>query len=166
MHRVYVLNSGYECISSCSLNRALSLIEQKKAEVVKYAEDVIHTVSEIIQVPLIIKIFRFVRAYNRKMKYSNKLTWERDDYICQYCGKHITDKNDLTTDHVLPKSRGGKTTYENMTTACSYCNKKKNNRTPAEANMFPLRKPFKPSMTKRMKEVMDEVKKLMIDAYK
>jgi len=163
MHRVYVLNSGYECISSCSLGRALSLIEQNRAEVVKYNNFVINTVSKIIRVPLIIKIFRFVRAFGRKMKFSNRMTWERDNYICQYCGKHLTEKKDITTDHIIPKSRGGKTIYENMVTACSHCNKKKNNRTPAEANMFPARKPFKPSMTKRMKEIMDEVKKMLQD---
>ena len=165
MYNVYVLNSGYECISQCSLNRALSLVEQGKAEVVKYADHIIHTVSKIIKVPLIIKIFRFVRAYNRRFKYSNKMVWERDNFHCQYCGKHITEKKDLTTDHVLPQSRGGKTIYENMTTACSHCNKKKNNRTPEEAGMFPLKKPFKPAMTKRMKEILDEVKILMKEAY-
>ncbi len=91
------------------------------------------------------------------------MTCERDNFICQYCEKHIIEKRDLTTDHVIPKSRGGKTVFENMVTACSYCNKKKNNRTPAEANMFPMRKPFKPSMTKRMKEIMDEVKQMLKD---
>jgi len=161
MYKVYVLNSGYECVSSCSLGRALSLIEQKKAEVVKYANHVINTVSQIIKVPLIIKIFRFVKVYGRKFKFSNRMTWERDDFTCQYCGKKITEKKDLTTDHVQPKSRGGKTIYENMVTACSHCNKKKNDRTPAEANMFPMRKPFKPSMTKKMKEIMDAVKKML-----
>jgi len=163
MYRVYVLNSGYECISTCTLGRALDLVEQGKAEIVKYADNMIHTVSKSIQVPLIIKIFRFVRAFGRRMKFSNKMAWERDNFTCQYCGKHLTEKKDITTDHIFPRSRGGKTIYENMVTACSYCNKKKNNRTPAEANMFPMRKPFKPSMTKRMKEIMDEVKQMLKD---
>jgi len=163
MYRVYVLNSGYECVSSCSLSRALSLIEQGKAEVVKYANGVINTVSRVIRIPLIIKIFRFIRAYGRKMKYSNKMVWERDDFVCQYCRKPITSKNDLTADHIIPRSRGGKTTYENMTTACRHCNKKKNDRMPEEAGMFPIRKPFKPAMTKRMREIMEEVKKLLVE---
>ena len=161
MYRVYVLNTSYECISSCSLGRALSLIEQKKAEVVKYANYIIHTVNNIIKVPLVIKIFRFVRAFGRRFKFSNRMTWERDDFYCQYCGKKITDKKDLTTDHVIPKSRGGKTIYENMVAACLKCNKKKNNMTPEESGMFPIRKPFRPSLTKKMKEIMDDVKKIL-----
>lgn len=165
MHRVYVLNSGYECISSCSLGRALFLIEQGKAEVVKYANGVINTVTKMIRIPLIIKIFRFVKAYGRKMKYSNKMVWERDNFTCMYCGKPISSKHDLTADHIMPRSRGGKTTYENMTTACRYCNRKKNDRTPEESGMFPIRKPFKPSMTKRMMEIMEEVKKIMIEEF-
>jgi len=163
MYQVYVLNSGYECVSSCSLGRALSLLEQQKAEVVKYANCLINTVNRIIKVPLIIKIFRFVKVYGRKFKYSNRMTWERDNYVCQYCGKHLTEKKDITTDHVIPKSRGGKTIYENMVTACSHCNKKKNNLTTSESGMFPMRKPFKPAMTKRMKEIMDAVKKMMAE---
>lgn len=161
MISVYVLNNSYECISKCSISRAIILIENKKAEVVKYSEMVLHTVSEAIKVPMIIKIFKYIRVYNRPLRFSNSLVWERDDYLCQYCGKHITEKSDLTTDHVLPKSRGGKTTYENMVTACSHCNKKKNDRMPEEAGMFPKKKPFRPSMTRRMKEVVDEVKRIL-----
>jgi 5-methylcytosine-specific restriction endonuclease McrA len=137
------------------------LINEGKAEVVKYAEAVIHTVSDIIKVPLIIKVLRFIKAYSRRMSFSNKLVWERDDYTCQYCGKKLTTKGDVTTDHVIPRSRGGKTTFENMVTACSHCNKKKNNRLPHEANMFPAKKPVKPSMTKRMRDIMEEVKDIL-----
>jgi len=163
MQKVYVLNNSYECISCCSLNRALSLIGQKKAEVIKYADFVVRTVSKAIRVPLIIKIYRFIGAYARKFKFSNKMTWERDNFTCQYCGKHIDEKKNLTTDHIIPRSRGGKTIYENMVTACFHCNRKKSNRTPIEANMFPLKKPIKPSITKRTREIMEEVKKILVN---
>lgn len=166
MRRVYVLNTSYECISTCSLSRALSLVSEERAEVVKYSENIIRTISRSIQIPLIIKIFKYIRVYCRRLKYSNKMVWERDNFICQYCGEHIEDKSKLTADHVIPKSRGGKTIFENMTTACSHCNKKKNNRTPQESGMFPLKTPTKPTMTRRMKEVVDEVKNILIKNIK
>lgn len=161
MFSVYVLNNSYECVSKCSVSRAINLIRDEKAEVVKYSEQVWHTVSAAIKIPLIIKIFKYVKVYNRRLHFSNSLVWDRDDFTCQYCNKLITEKKDLTTDHVFPKSRGGKNTYENMVTACSYCNKKKNDRTPEESGMFPKRKPFRPTMTRRMKEVIDEVQLIL-----
>jgi DNA-directed RNA polymerase subunit RPC12/RpoP len=72
---------------------------------------------------------------------SRQNIFRRDHNVCQYCGS----KDDLTLDHVMPKSRGGRTTWDNLTTACRRCNSKKGDLTPEEANM-PLRsKPFKPS---------------------
>jgi len=161
-YTVYVLNNNYQCISVCSFNRALALVEQKKAEVVKYAEHVVHTVSRAIQVPLIIKLFRFIKAFNRKVNFSKNMVLDRDDYTCQYCGKRILNKSEITIDHVVPKSRGGKSTFENVVAACSHCNRKKHNRLPVEANMFPIKKPTQPSITRRMKTIMDDVEKILL----
>mgnify|MGYP001241326494 CR=1 FL=1 len=163
MHRVYVLNNSYECVSLTSLARALMLVDEGKAEVTKYAAGVLRTSSSVLRVPKIIRIFRYVRAYGRTFRYSNRGVWERDDYVCQYCGVKIESKADLTADHVLPRSIGGKETYENMVTACTACNRRKGNCTPDQAGMRLLRKPFRPPMSKRMQLVMQEVKAMLAE---
>jgi 5-methylcytosine-specific restriction endonuclease McrA len=160
---VYVLNNSYQCISQCSTSRAIMLIRNKRAEVVKYSDRVVKTVSDAMRIPLIIKIFKYVAAYNRKLRFSNKLVWERDNYICQYCGEHIAHRKNLTTDHVIPKSRGGKGVYDNMVTACSLCNSKKANKTPSESGMYPIRKPFCPKISYRMQKLLDDVKGILIE---
>lgn len=88
-----------------------------------------------------------LRTYHRT-KYGVKLSREniyaRDQYICQYCGEPFATK-ELTLDHVLPESRGGKFSWTNLVTCCSSCNNKKDNKTPGEANMPLLKKPVQPS---------------------
>lgn len=163
MHRVYVLNNSYECVSLTSLARAIMLVEEGKAEVTKYAGGILRTSSHVLRVPKIIRIFRYIRAYGRTFRYSNRGVWERDDYVCQYCGIQIASKSDLTADHVLPRSLGGKETYENMVTACTPCNRRKGNRTPEQARMHLLRKPFRPPMSKRMHLIMQEVKAMLAE---
>jgi len=80
---------------------------------------------------------------------------------CQYCGVKIKTKAELTTDHVHPESKGGKAVYENMVTCCKACNAKKDNKTCAEAHMFPTRKPFMPQMSRSMAKVADEARRLL-----
>jgi intein/homing endonuclease len=80
---------------------------------------------------------------------------------CQYCGIKIVTKADLTTDHVFPESKGGRTVYENMVTCCRSCNSKKDNKTCEEAHMFPVRKPFRPPMSRNMSKVADEARRIL-----
>lgn len=161
MFRVYVLNSSYQCTGQCSVTRALSLIDRGVAEVVKYSDKVIKTVTREIVVPLIIRLHRFVQAFGRRMRYSNRMVWERDDYRCMYCGKKIEQKSDLSTDHVVPRSRGGKTVFENMVTACRKCNARKDNRSISESGMRLLKKPFMPLMSRHMRSIVDQVGELL-----
>ncbi len=161
MYSVYVLNNSYECISQTSFVRARELVGRGSAEVVKWSNRVVRTASEVIKVPLMIRIFRYVRAFGRIFRYHNRIVWERDDYCCQYCGKKITSKSDLQTDHVFPESRGGKTEYENMVTACFDCNQKKADRIPEESGMKLLRQPFRPQMSKGMIKICEEAKKIL-----
>ena len=161
MYRVYVLNNSFECISTTNLSRALYLLEEGHADVVKWSDKVIHTVKAIIKVPLMIRIFRYVRAYGRTLKFSNRFVWERDNFQCQYCKIKITTKSDLTTDHIIPESKGGRTTYENMTTACKSCNAKKDDKTCEEAHMWPIRKPVKPQMSKSMLRISEEARRIL-----
>jgi len=82
MTTVYVLNSAFECISQTSLGRALVLIEERKAEVVRWGDGIVRSVSGVFRIPLIIRIFRYVRAFGRALRYSNRIVWERDDHTC------------------------------------------------------------------------------------
>ena len=161
MFRVYVLNNSFDCVSTTSVGRALFLVEQGVANVVKWSDRVIRTARSVVRIPLIIRIFRYVKAYGRSLKYSNRFVWERDGHVCQYCSKRITTKADMTTDHVHPESRGGKTTYENMVTCCRDCNARKDNKTCEEAHMWPIRKPFRPQMSKSMARVAEEARRLL-----
>jgi len=161
--RVYVLNNSYECVSQTTVGRAIYMIESHAAEVVRWSDEVVKTVRRVVRIPLIIRIFKYVRAFGRILKYTNRFVWERDDFYCQYCHKKITSKADLQTDHVIPESRGGKTTYDNMVTACRECNAKKDNKTPFEAHMTLLRKPVRPQMSKNMAKIADEAKRIMTE---
>ena len=82
MYRVYVLNNAFECVSQTSLGRAITLVEQRKAEVVRWADKVINTANDIFRVPMIIRIFKYVKAFGRALKYANRFVWERDEYQC------------------------------------------------------------------------------------
>lgn len=166
MYKVYVLNSAYQCVSQTTFSRALQLVDEKKAEVVQWAGKVVSSANQIYRVPLIIKLIRFVKAFGRAMRYSNRFVWERDEYHCVYCGKHITSKSDLQTDHILPFSRGGKTNYENMVTCCTACNQRKDNRTPEEADMRFFKRgfrPIRPIMSKSMARIVEEAQKIMLE---
>jgi hypothetical protein len=161
MSRVYVLNNSYECVSQTTHARAWLLIDQGKAEVVKWSGKALRYARGEFKIPLIIRIFRYVKAFGRTLRYCNRFVWERDAYHCQYCGKKITSKSDLQTDHVMPQSRGGKTSYDNMVTACSSCNSRKDNKTPEEAKMKLLKHPYSPHMSKSMADIAAEVKRIL-----
>lgn len=161
MFRVYVLNNSYDCVSTTTVGRALVLIKDGHADVVKWSEKVVRTAKDVLRIPLIIRIFRYVRAFGRALKFDRRFVWERDNYICQYCGVKIKTKAELSTDHIHPESKGGKAVYENMVTACKACNSKKDNKTCAEAHMFPMKKPVMPQMSRGMAKMADEARRLL-----
>lgn len=142
MDTVLVLNSDYSPLNVTTLKRGFVLVDKGKAEVLeKGVQDIITTVGNYVR-PLIIRLLTYVKHQSRGLKVNRKRIYKRDGFTCAYCG---TNKN-LTLDHVLPKSRGGRNTWENMVTCCSRCNSKKDNRTPEEANMKLRFKPYKPSI--------------------
>lgn len=112
-----------------------------KAELVATNDNfTIHTVSQNYPFPSVIRLHRYLRVPYRKVELSRKNIFRRDAHTCQYCG----NKHDLTLDHILPKSRGGPDTWENLVTACKSCNNIKGNKTPKEAKMTLMNKPSKP----------------------
>ena len=148
-----VLNQGYEPVSVCSPRKAIILSLLMKAEIIEVRNGMhIHTISNVFPYPSVIRLFSFVRCPSKFIEISRKNVIKRDNYQCQYCGKA---KSDLTIDHVLPRSRGGKDTWENLVTACHSCNSKKGNRTPEEAGMRLLNKPKKPSYIHLLKQFAD-----------
>ena len=106
-------------------------------------EEVVHTISFRIRVPRVILLFAFDRLPKKEVKFTRHNIFERDRNTCQYCGRQF-DRKDLNLDHVIPRDRGGPTTWENIVCSCIDCNTCKANRTPPEAGMHLIRKPKRP----------------------
>jgi len=141
---VLVLNATYEPLNVISVKRAVVLLLKEKAELVEAARAKLRSENFSLPVPLVIRLVYFVRIPRRiSLPVTRRGVLSRDHYTCQYCGIMPPRKN-LTVDHVLPRSRGGKSTWENVVTACEKCNGRKGNRTPAEANMKLLSEPRRP----------------------
>ena len=138
---VLVLNQDYQPLSVCSLQRSMKLIFLEKAELLHDdPEKKLRTPSDQYDFPSVIRLRRYIRLPYTKVVLTRRNVMRRDGFRCQYCGQ----KSKLTIDHIHPKSRGGKDTWENLTTACDKCNVKKGNRTPKEANMALRSKPYRP----------------------
>jgi 5-methylcytosine-specific restriction endonuclease McrA len=124
--------------------RAISDIFVGKVEVVEYSRDrTIRGVTTTYPMPAVVRLIRKFRRDRMAIKFSRLNIYSRDRFRCQYCGTQ-TPTEDLTFDHVMPRSRGGRTCWENIVAACLPCNKKKANRTPEEADMKLLSRPRKP----------------------
>lgn len=139
---VLVLNQDYRALCVCSVERAVVLLFLHKAELV-HAHDgrTLRSARSEYPWPSIVRLKMYVHVPYKRIMISRKNVLRRDGHRCQYCGS--TDR--LTLDHVHPKSRGGKDTWENLVAACVPCNNRKGNRTPEEAGMPLLRRPFRPS---------------------
>ena len=144
MHRVLVLNATFEPLNTVSMPRAVSLLLAEKAEIVEAAEVWLRSQHTTLPMPLVIRLVTYVRIPRMlPLGVTRRGVLKRDNLTCQYCGRSLSS-SDLTLDHVLPRSRGGKNTWENVVAACKPCNHRKGNRTPAEAHLRLLRQPFRP----------------------
>jgi 5-methylcytosine-specific restriction endonuclease McrA len=141
-HPVLVLNQSYEPLTVCRARRAVVLIYQGKAEMIENGYGYIHTLKSTIELPSVIRLAQLVRRPHRIRKMTRYEIFNRDKYTCQYCG---AQSKHLTLDHVMPRSRHGEHTWENVVSACADCNRKKAGRTPKEANMKLMRAPAPPS---------------------
>jgi 5-methylcytosine-specific restriction endonuclease McrA len=142
MRDVLVLNSDYTPLNVTSFKRGFILVNKGKAEVVKSGENPIISSYKTHIRPLIIRLLNYIRYNTRGLRVNRNRIYRRDNYECVYCGS----KKDLTLDHVIPKSRGGKNEWVNLVTSCFKCNIKKSNRTPEEAKMVMKQKPFAPTL--------------------
>ena len=144
MDGVLVLNSSYQPLQVTSLRRAVTLVLTDKAEALENDRRVLHSVSLALPVPVVIRLLHYVRLPRRLgLPLTRRNVLLRDRHTCQYCGRQPGNA-DLTLDHVLPRSRGGHTAWENVVTACGPCNRRKGGRTPAEASLRLRRAPRAP----------------------
>jgi len=142
--QVLVLNATYEPLSVVSVKRAVVLLLKEKAELIEAAEAMLRSERFSIPRPLVIRLVYYVRIPRRmSLPITRRTVLARDHYTCQYC-RTIPPRKLLTLDHVMPRSRGGKTTWENVVTACQKCNGRKGSRTPEEINMKLLTQPRRP----------------------
>lgn len=160
MTRCIVLNGDYTYLNTVSWRRAICLVMKGKSEVLKYTEKFCKCAGgQVIKIPLIIRLIKIIRMiYKNKVPFSKRNVMVRDGYICTYC----QSTRDLTIDHIIPASKGGKSTFENCTTACKSCNNKKGNRAPSEANMFISKQAYAPTISEFLRLKMQ---KLGADAY-
>ncbi|MGW8124018.1 HNH endonuclease [Roseivirga echinicomitans] len=142
MKRVLVLNQDFSPLTVCSVERAFLLLFLCKADMVHDAPGkVLRTVSTQFPMPSVIRLQKYIYSPFKSVVLSRQNIFKRDGQKCQYCGS----PKRLTLDHVMPKSRGGKSTWQNLVTACHNCNSNKGDKTPEEAGMRISNKPFKPS---------------------
>jgi len=139
---VLVLNQDYRALTVCSVQRATVLVLLQKAELVHAEPDRwLRSPSTQVPWPSIVRLRAYVALPFKRITLTRKNVMRRDRNRCQYCG----NRDALTIDHVLPRSRGGRDTWENLVTACVPCNNRKGSRTPDEAGMALRRRPFRPS---------------------
>jgi 5-methylcytosine-specific restriction endonuclease McrA len=159
---VLVLNRVFQPVHITSVRRAFSLLYQGVAraldeqlqlfdfeswsELAAVRGDTIQTVSRRIRVPRVIVLVAYEHLPKARVRFSRFNIYARDDSTCQYCGKRCP-RSELNLDHVVPRSRGGNTNWENVVCSCVPCNLRKGGRTPVEAGMRLLRPPTRPRWT-------------------
>ena len=137
---VLVLNASYEPINVCAARRALVLVLKGVATAEEHSPLAIHSSRHNLKLPSVIRLLEYRRIPHQTRALSRKNILMRDRYTCQYCMK-TPPGVDLTLDHVIPRSRSGETTWENLVACCHTCNNRKGNRTPDEAGMRLARAP-------------------------
>jgi 5-methylcytosine-specific restriction endonuclease McrA len=141
VQQVLVLNASYEPLNVCSLRRAHVLVFKGKAEVIEELDRPLCSATAVFPWPHVIRLVHYVRVPRIvQRKISRRALFARDGWQCVYCG---TSSGRLTLDHVIPRSRGGDSVWENVVTSCAPCNLRKGNRLPQEVHME-LRHPPRP----------------------
>jgi 5-methylcytosine-specific restriction endonuclease McrA len=141
---VLVLNATYEPLNVVSVRRAIVLLLKDKAEVVEATARYIRARGLSFPEPQVIRLVYYVRVpYSLNVPLTRRTIMLRDGYVCQYCGQPLP-KAEATIDHVVPKSRGGATSWDNVVCACRACNTHKGSRTLAEAGMALQGQPQRP----------------------
>lgn len=141
--RTLLLDSSYRPIKIIPWQRAVCLAVGDKVSIVESYDRVIRSPTFEMALPAVVAVKQYLKVRPFRIRYSKRNIFARDSFTCQYCGCQPGSHN-LTIDHVLPQSRGGRSIWENVVAACESCNHRKSDRTPEEANMLLLTKPFRP----------------------
>ncbi|MCB0319809.1 MAG: HNH endonuclease [Bdellovibrionales bacterium] len=143
MGAVLLLNASYEPLKVISWRRAITLFFSEKVEVVEEYDHEIRSVSIAIKAPAVVRLLSYVKAGKRTPPLSRFNILARDGFRCQYCGKNLSAR-EATLDHVIPRSKGGKTSWDNVVCCCRACNIEKGSRTPSQALMRLAQTPVRP----------------------
>jgi 5-methylcytosine-specific restriction endonuclease McrA len=160
---VLVLNRVYQPMHVTSVRRAVTLLYQGVARALDeqfrlfdfeswaavgaaVSEEAIHTPNRAIRVPRVVVLVAHTHLPRQRVRFSRLNVYARDESTCQYCGRRLP-RSELNLDHVLPRSRGGSTSWENVVCSCVACNLRKGGRTPEESGMRLLRAPARPRWT-------------------
>jgi 5-methylcytosine-specific restriction endonuclease McrA len=141
--RVLVLNATYEPINVCTVRRATVLLLKEKAEVIEIGATDLHWATGSLPKPVVIRLVTYVRVPrdSHKRKITRRAVFARDGWECMYCGARTS----LTVDHVIPRSKGGGSGWDNIVASCAPCNRRKGDRLPHQVNMHPRVKPRTPA---------------------
>jgi 5-methylcytosine-specific restriction endonuclease McrA len=141
--KVLVLNQTFEPLHFCNAKRAIVLVLSGKAENVEFDSKIVRSPSFSMRLPVVIRLMKYIKKpYQKALPFSKKNVLKRDQFRCQYCGKNHSY---LTIDHIVPKSRGGRTTWENVVVACQSCNLIKGDRSLSETDLQLLKEPERPT---------------------
>jgi len=141
--RVLVLNATFEPINVCTVRRATVLLLKEKAEVIELGPTDLHWATGSLPKPVVIRLVTYVRVPrdSHKRKITRRAVFARDGWQCMYCGARTS----LTVDHVIPRSKGGGSGWDNIVASCAPCNRRKGDRLPHQVNMHPRVKPRTPA---------------------
>lgn len=140
MQQVLVLNYDYTPLNVTSVKRGFVLVDKGKAEIIKHDENPIVTIYKTYVRPVIIRLLRYINYRGNGVSVNRHRIFRRDGYQCAYCGS----TKELTIDHIVPRSKGGRNTWTNLVSCCFRCNLKKGDKTPEEAHMQLRVKPTEP----------------------
>lgn len=148
MKKTLVLNCSYEPLSIVGWRKGFvlcnfSLDGKPSARIEKYYKETFRTVDKVYKKPSVVVLRKQIPVRPRRVKLTHQAIFRRDNHSCQYCGIDCTSKN-ISIDHIIPKSKGGKNTWINLVTACVSCNNKKGSKTLDECGMALRRLPFTP----------------------
>lgn len=140
-----VLNATYQPVARIPWQRAITLLFLGKVEVIEEYEDkTIRSVTFEVKMPSVVRFFRMLKRRKPVIRFSRDNVYARDHAKCQYCGRRVT-RAEATYDHVVPRSQGGGTNWENIVIACVPCNQNKGGRTPEQAKMKLAQTPCRPT---------------------
>ena len=162
---VLVLNRHWQPVHICTVRRSLKLLCMEYAQIVQVEgtdlyrthdfdswleysrtapdEECVHGIRLSLRAPAVIVLRFYDRIPRKDVKFTRRNVFLRDKFVCQYCGRRFSE-SELNLDHVVPRDKGGRTTWENIVTSCLRCNTRKANHLPHEANMFPIKPPRVP----------------------